>query len=63
MKTGQIFKYSGSNAIVRPDEFGQTRRDIVIKNGRKEYAIGDRIEYYVVEKNGRSFATDIKLNE
>jgi len=42
MKTGQIFKYTGSNAIVRPDEFGQTRRDVVIKNGRKKYAIGDR---------------------
>jgi len=63
MKTGQIFKYTGSNAIVRPDEFGQIRRDVVIKNGRKEYAIGDRIKYNIEEKKGRSFATDIKLNE
>lgn len=63
MKTGQIFKYTGSNAIVRPDEFGQIRRDVVIKNGRKEYAIGDKITYNVIEKNGRSFAADIELRE
>jgi hypothetical protein len=63
MKTGQIFKYTGSNAIVRPDAFGQTRRDVVIKNGRKDYTIGNKIKYNVVEKNGRSFAVDIELYE
>ena len=63
MKTGQIFKYTGSNAIVRPDAFGQTRRDVVIKNGRKDYTIGNNIKYNVVEKNGRSFAVDIELYE
>lgn len=63
MKTGQVFKYTGSNAIVRPDEFGQCRKDVVIKNGRKQYAIGDRLTYIVNEKNGRSFAINIERCE
>lgn len=59
--TGQIYKYSGTKAIIRPDEWGSTRRDVILDNKNKEYKIGDRLTYDIVRKNGRSFAENVSI--
>jgi len=58
--TGQIFKYTGSKVIIRPDEFFQGRKDVVCENSRHLYNIGDRVEFDIVIKNNRAYAENIK---
>ena len=41
--TGQIYKYTGSKIIIRPDEFFQGRKDVVCENSKHLYNIGDRV--------------------
>ena len=58
--TGQVYKFAGKNAIIRPDEFGQVRIDIVVDNADKSFKIGDRVAYNHYENKGRRYAKEIK---
>ena len=59
MNTGFIYKKTKTKMIIRPDNFGPIRKDIIILNS-KDYMLGDRVEYIYEEKNGRRFAYNIK---
>lgn len=61
-KTGQIYKFIGKTAIIRPDEFGQSRTDVIFDKNETQidWKIGDRIEYEQLLKNGRRHAVNIK---
>lgn len=65
IKTGQIYKFIGKTALIRPDEFGQSRMDVIFDKNEstQTWKIGDRIQYEQVQKNGRRHATNVqKLN-
>lgn len=62
IKTGQIYKFIGKTAIIRPDEFGQSRTDVIFDKNEtgQNWKIGDKIEYEQLLKNGRRHAVNIK---
>lgn len=59
-QTGMIYKMSGNYAIIRPDEFGPTRKDVLLDNTKKEYKIGDKVKFVHEEKSGRRYAKTIQ---
>lgn len=62
IRTGQIYKFIGKTALIRPDEFGQSRIDVIFdKNeSQQSWKIGDRIQYEQLLKNGRRHAVNIQ---
>jgi hypothetical protein len=60
-KTGQIYKFIGNTGLIRPDEFGQSRTDVIFNKTESTelWKIGDRIEYEQVLKGGRRHAVNI----
>jgi cold shock CspA family protein len=59
MKQGVIYKFVGLKAVIRPDDFGIVRRDVIFDK-TKDYKHGDRVEFRVETKNGRCHAFDVK---
>jgi len=59
--TGQIYKHSGTKAIIRPDEWGSNRRDVILDNKEKKYKIGDKLTFDIVRKNNRSYAENVSI--
>jgi len=60
---GQVYKFIGIHGLIRPDEWGQNRIDVLFKKKEHQLNIGDRVEYEPVEKNGRKFAENLKKVE
>jgi hypothetical protein len=59
MKQGVIYKFTKNLVVIRPDEFGPVRKDVLFDR-TKEYRLGDRVEYEQIEKNGRRYAVNLK---
>ena len=57
---GQVYKFSGVYGLIRPDDWGQTRQDVLFKKSENTLKIGDRIQYEQEEKNGRRYAKNIQ---
>ena len=57
---GQVYKFVGLKGVIRPDEFGQTRMDVLFNKHSENLRIGDRVEYEQIEKNNRKYAQNIK---
>ena len=60
IRTGQVFKFVGIKGLIRPDKFGQTRRDVLFNKNDYDFKIGDLVEYEPMEKLGRVHALDLK---
>ena len=61
--SGQVYKFVGIHGLIRPDEWGQNRNDVLFKKKEYKLAIGDRVEYETVERNGRKHAENLKKVE
>jgi len=61
--TGQVYKFIGIHGLIRPDEWGQNRTDVLFKKVEHDLKLGDRVEYEPVEKNGRKHAENLKKVE
>ena len=44
IRTGQVFKFVGIKGLIRPDKFGQTRRDVLFNKNDYDFKIGDLVE-------------------
>ena len=60
---GQVFKFVGIMGLIRPDEMGQNRVDVLFKKREYNLKIGDRVEFEPVLKNGRKHAENLKKVE
>lgn len=60
---GQVYKFVGIHGLIRPDEWGQNRSDVLFRKKEHKLVIGDRVEYETVEKNGRKHAENLKKIE
>lgn len=65
IKTGQIYKFVGKTVVIRPDEFGQSRIDVIFDKNESQqtWKIGDRVQYEQLLKNGRRHAVNIRKND
>lgn len=61
--TGQVYKFIGIHGLIRPDEWGQNRHDVLFKKKEHKLVLGDRVEYEPVEKHGRKHAENLKKVE
>ena len=61
--TGQVYKFIGIHGLIRPDEWGQNRIDVLFRKREYDLKLGDRVEYEPVEKNGRKHAENLKKIE
>ena len=61
--TGQVYKFIGPRGLIRPDEWGQNRHDVLFNKIEHRLVLGDRVEYEPVDKNGRKFAEKLKKVE
>ena len=61
--TGQVYKFIGIHGLIRPDEWGQNRTDVLFRKKEHDLKLGDRVEYESVEKNGRKHAENLKKVE
>jgi hypothetical protein len=59
MKQGVIYKFVGRKAVVRPDDFGATRKDVIFDT-TSDYKHGDRVEFEYEERNGRRHGLNVK---
>ena len=59
MYKGQVYKFSGNTGSIRPNEFGQTREDILFKNTDKKFSIGDKVVFTYESRNGRCWVTSL----
>ena len=57
---GQVFKFIGTYGLIRPDEWGQTRRDVLFNKKDYNLKLGDRVLFDSEEKNGRRFAINLE---
>ena len=57
---GQVYKITGIYGHIRPDDWGQTRQDVLFKKSEEKLVIGNRISYEHFEKGGRRFAKNIQ---
>ena len=57
---GQVFKFIGAYGLIRPDAWGQTRRDVLFNKKDYNFKLGDRVLFNFEEKNGRRFATNLE---
>lgn len=60
IKEGQVYKFSGMYGIIRGNEWGQNRIDVLFPKAQHNMLIGDRVEYEEVIKKGRKFAENLK---
>ena len=58
--TGQVYKFIGIYGLIRPDEWGQNRTDVLFKKKEHKLVIGDRVEYEAIDHNGRKHAENLK---
>tara|TARA_R110000796_G_scaffold143706_2_gene260364 strand:+ start:3507 stop:3704 length:198 start_codon:yes stop_codon:yes gene_type:complete len=58
--TGQIYKFTGPIGLIRPDTFGQSRRDVLFNKHEHDLKIGDRVSYDHFEKNQRRYADNLQ---
>lgn len=65
IKTGQIYKFVGKTVVIRPDEFGQSRIDVIFDKNESQqtWKIGDRVQYEQLLKNGRRHAVNVQKND
>lgn len=61
--TGQIYKFTGKTGIIRPDTFGQSRKDVLFNKHEHTLKLGDRVSYDEEEKNGRKYAVNLQKLE
>jgi hypothetical protein len=59
-QTGQVYKFVGTKGVIRPDSFGQYRRDVLFDKRENDLIIGDRVVYEHMEKNSRRYAFNLK---
>ena len=57
---GQVYKFIGIHGLIRPDEWGQNRTDILFKRKEHKLVIGDKVEFEPIEHNGRKYAENLK---
>ena len=43
--TGQVYKFIGIHGLIRPDEWGQNRIDVLFRKREYDLKLGDRVEY------------------
>ena len=60
VRTGQIYKFVGNKGVIRPDKFGQVRKDVLFNKSEHTLIIGDRVEYEHLESKGRIYAINLK---
>ena len=58
--TGQVYKFIGLKGLIRPDEWGQTRIDVLFNKNEHNFKIGDRVVYTQTDKNGRRHVATIR---
>jgi len=57
---GKVYKFVGIFGIIRPDEWGPIRKDVLFNKTEISLKIGDKVLYEHTEKNGRRYAKNIQ---
>ena len=61
VRTGQIYKFVGNKGVIRPDKFGQVRKDVLFN----KTSVGphtDKIEYVINGKSVKTMASQGEKN-
>ena len=60
ISTGKVYKFTGLFGIIRPTEWGPSRKDVLFKKAELDLKIGDKVSYEHTEHNGRRYAKNIQ---
>ena len=57
---GQVYKFVGLYGLIRPNEWFQTRTDVMFNKKEHNLKLGDIVEYEQIDKSGRRHAVNLK---
>ena len=58
--TGVVYKFLGKTGLIRPKEYGISRKDVLFKKTEHNLKLGDKVKYEFYEKNGRRYAFNLE---
>lgn len=57
---GQVYRFVGVHGLIRPDEWGIARKDVLFNRKDYDIKLGDRVVYEHYESKGRRHAKNLK---